>query len=159
MEIFGITVEEVTIALTGITITGIGVIIVLIFNIKAINENSKNQEYQMLKDFFESFHEIQRIPVNDLSMYITEATNFCLLVYELHKQGIVKKNIITSQLYNIFGETIWFYHKGNADDDGSKQFLAWCEKNRIYEKEPVNDRIKNMKSLKMDIDGFNLQMK
>ena len=157
MEIFGTTVNEITIALFGIIFTGIGVIIALIYNKKAIDQNSKNHKYQMTKDFFESYSKIQRIPENDTARYLTEQTNFCILVYDLYNADIVDKSIITGHLNSSFEETVWLYQTTGLSDDYTLKFLKWCDENGISAQSPNPIRMGNIKKIEMDTQGIKIE--
>jgi len=138
---------DVSIALIALIVTGIGIFIALLFNIKAIRQNSKNQQYQMKKDFYEKFHEIQSIPHSETAEYVTKMTNFALMVWDLHIDGIVKKETITSDLEMIFQHTVWFYTESNIE--GQKpdpKFLKWCKENGIVSKKPSRSRMEYLKS-------------
>lgn len=138
---------DVSITLTALIVTGIGIFIALLFNIKAIKQNSKNQEYQMKKDFYEKFHEIQKIDYNKPGDYITQLTNFAIMVWDLHKDGIVKKETITSDLKVIFEESMWFFTKSNIKfPEPQKDFQKWCKENKIKITSPSSNRLEHIKS-------------
>lgn len=146
--------DEITIALIGAILTGIGIIIAIKYNIKAINQNSKNNEYLMTKDFFEKFHEIQNIPEDDVTNYVIKINNFSQMVLDLHLAGIVNKNMITENLITVFREAYWFH---NSIKDGKnkemEKFDQWCDENKIKPESPTEGRTQYIESITREKDS------
>lgn len=153
-------VEEVTIALIGLIVTGVGIFIALLFNIKAVQQNTKNLEYQVMKDVFKEFHDIQKIPIERPSEYIIKINNFSQMILELHLSGIVKKNIIVEGLSALFAEAYWIHNnmKGEKTEE-IKALDSWCDENNIKPVSIVKARTKVMGEITTDGNAFYCEYK
>ena len=93
-------VEEITIALIGIILTGIGIGVGLYFNIRATHQNTKSRHYQILKDNEERFHQIDGLDKDgDPRTYFMHICNFATHLHQLIDYNICPKNLILPQRY------------------------------------------------------------
>jgi len=134
--------DSINIALYSLVATGIAIIIALYFNIQALRQNSKNHQYQITKDFFKEFHDIQNIPLEKVSVYVQTINNFTHMALGLHKSKIIDKSMITGNLRGVFEESYWIHSnitKGERDS-GMIKFDEWCDENEIKPKPLVDER-------------------
>ena len=140
------TLTDVAVALLGLIVTGIAIVIALIFNIKAIKQNSRNQQYQMKKDFYEKYHEIQAVPIDDPSTYASKVQNLTKMIWDLYNDGIVPEEMLTYDLADVVEETLWIYRKGKFQGiELDTDLKNWCDSHGLKPKSPINARVKEIK--------------
>ena len=124
-------VEEVTVGLIGVILAGIGVIVTLIFNIRATNQNTKTRHYNIIKDLTNKFKEIneQKNPIN----WIAEIVNFASHMRLLDKEKIISKKIFLKNHENIFRWALWTVNNMGINKESHDGLIDFCKKNNIQE--------------------------
>jgi len=130
-------VEEISIAIIGLIITGIGLVIAILFNTLAIRSTSKIRHYEIMRNFEEKFHEIQNIDLHkDPLAYPMTLVNWCTFMEQMNKEKIIPIKFL-SDYGNVFGEARWILvnlaNFKKEHETSKKQYVDWCKKHGFEE--------------------------
>jgi len=128
-------VEGITVAIIGLTITGIALGVAIFFNTLAIRDGSKIRHYDIMRNFEEKFHEIQDIDLQkDPRTYPIKLVNWCTFMEEMNKEKIIPIKFLKSY-DNVFGEARWIASNilSMKKDNPYQHYIDWCKKHGFVE--------------------------
>jgi len=136
------------ITLIGILVSAGAISSGIFYNARKINQNTKARYYQILKDLYERFNNIQNNQENAL-VYRMEMTNFGLYIKDIIDVKIIPKKYVLQPLKYVFAESLWTLKrmdKPMIDEYDTKDFFKFCEENNIKELKPAEWTLKDFKS-------------
>lgn len=121
----------------GLIVGGGGIASAIFYNALKINQSTKSQYYQILKDLHLRFDEIQHN--KEGISYRMQMTNLGLFIKELIDAKIIPKKYVVQPFKFVFAESLWNIKrmsKQMTQEHDIKKFVEFCEKNKITEDQP-----------------------
>lgn len=126
----------------GVLVSAGGLGIVIFYNALKVKQNTKSRYYTILKDLHDRFHQIHEAN-EDEGLYRAKMLNFALFMEHLIQLNIINKKDIIKQYETVFSQAFWLYKNIDEIDllAGDKEFIKFCEKNKIKEIKPLEANI------------------
>ena len=124
-------VDEITIALIGTIVTGIGLVVAIYFNIRATQQNTKAQQYTIMKNLIDEFHKVDDLAhtCNDPYDYASKVTNFAKFMRDLIEYKIIEKDLVLPSFQSVFERSLWIFE--HDEDFFMKHVKEFCTANNI----------------------------
>ncbi len=150
---------EATISIIALVLTGIGILVALVYNYFATKQQSRMQLYQIMKDLEDRFHKIEvtDFPIGtdyDYRNYFTSLLNFATFMANLEKLKMIDAELLLiSYRYN-FEIALWIkkHALNTAYPENLDNFDKLCKDNNIVEVEPHEERLPKDKFETIDFD-------